>query len=269
MPRVAAGAPVSVARSATQPRNWRRSLVFNGFMKRSILAFAVAVLTAGGLPSGASAQAIELGQTSTGLVAPVCPKGVSQANCTIVLTQVTALETLRDGSAYPTTVKKAGEVVAFTLGLSALSTDKATVKQDISFLNSSYGGVTEAALTVLRPLGPRKSFQWGVAAESPVYHLQRYLGQVVEFPLAQPLPVVPGETIALSVPTWAPVLSFDLAPKSFAYRQSRKANCTHPASALQAQLTIGASATYKCDYPGTRVEYTATEITTPTPNPGS
>ncbi len=236
-------------------------------MKRSLLALAAAALTAGGLPSWASAQAIELGQTSTGLVSPVCPKGVSQANCTIVLTQVTAVETLRDGSAYPTTVKKAGEVVAFTLGLSALSTDKATVKQDISFLNSAYGGVAEAQLTVLRPLGPRRTFQWGVAAQSPLFHLERYLGQVVQFPLAQPLPVVPGEAIALTVPTWAPVLSFDLPPKSFAYRQSRKANCTHPASAIQAQLTIGAAATYKCNYAGTRVEYTASEITSPTPNP--
>jgi hypothetical protein len=186
-----------------------------------------------------------------------------------VLTQVTALETIRDGSNYPTTVHKAGEVVAFTLGLSALSTDKATVKQDISFLDSAYGGTAEAELTVLRPLGPRSGFQWGVAAQSPVYHLARYLGQVVEFPLTQPLPVVAGEAIALTVPTWAPVLSFGLTPKSFAYRQSRKANCTHPASAIQAQLTIGASATYKCDYAGTRVEYTATEITSPTPNPGS
>ena len=238
-------------------------------MNRTFLAFAAAAVTAGVMPSWASAQEVELGQTATPLVAPVCPKGVSQANCTIVLTQVTALETIRDGSNYPTTVKKAGEVVAFSLGLSSLSSDKATAKQDISFLNSAYGGVAEAQLTILRPLGPRNHFQWGVAAQSPVYHLQKYLGQVVQFPLAQPLPVVPGETVALTVPTWAPVLSFDLPPKQFAYRQSRKANCTHPASALQAQLTIGASATYKCDYAGTRVEYTASEVTSPAPNPAA
>jgi hypothetical protein len=95
--------------------------------------------------------------------------------------------------------------------------------------------------------------------------LQPYLGQVVQFPLLTTLSVSPGEVIGLSVPTWAPVLSFDLLPKRFAYRQSRTANCNHPASAIQAQLSIGATASYLCNYPGTRVEYTATEVTTPVP----
>lgn len=235
-------------------------------MKRSLLAIAAAILMAGVLPALASAQEVELGATATPLVAPVCPTGVSQADCTIVLTQVTALATLRDGVAYPTTVRKAGEVVALTVGVSALSTDKTTVNSDVKFLDSTYGGSPAAQLTVLRPMGKRANFQWAVAAQSPAFQLQNYLGQVVQFPLSQPLSVVPGETIALTVPTWAPVLSFDLPTTKFAYRQSRRANCTHPPTAIQAQLTIGDSAQYKCDYAGTRVEYTAEEITSPTPN---
>jgi hypothetical protein len=236
-------------------------------MKRSSLAGVLTILTAAALPAAASAQEIELGQTAGApLVAPVCPANVSQADCTIVLPQVTALETIRDGAAYPTKVKKPGEVVAFTLGLSALSTSAKTASSDISYLNSKYGGVAEAELTVLRPVGVANKRVWAVAASSPVYPLASYLGQVAQFPLAQSLPVVPGEVIALTVPTWAPVLSFDLAPKSYAYRQSRKANCTQSPASLQAQLSIGASASYQCDYAGTRVEYTATEITSPTPN---
>ena len=219
-------------------------------------------------PASASAAQVEVGATSTPLVAPVCPAGVSQAACTIVLTQVTALETIRDGVDYPTTVKKAGELVAFTVGLSALSTDKATVKQDIHFLDTTYGGTAQAQLTVLRPIGKRSLRQWQLAAQSPPFHLQPYFGQVVQFPLTTELPVVPGEVIALTVPTWAPVLSFQLTPTKFAYRQSRKANCTHPASSTQAQVTMGATAQYGCDYAGTRVEYTATEVTSPSPTPG-
>jgi hypothetical protein len=95
--------------------------------------------------------------------------------------------------------------------------------------------------------------------------LQPYLGQVVQFPLTTPLPVKPGDVVALSVPTWAPVLTFNLPPKKFAYRQSRSANCKNPAATEQAQLTIGSTASYGCNYPGTRVEYTATEITDPAP----
>jgi hypothetical protein len=239
-------------------------------MKRSSLAcaaVAAAAVAAAAVPTAASAQEIELGQIAGApLVAPLCPTGVSQADCTIVLPQVTALETIRDGVDYPTKVRKPGEIVAFTLGLSALSTSAATVKSDIAYLDSTYGGAASAELTVLRPVGPASRRVWTVAAESPAYALQPYLGQVVQFPLSQALPVVPGEVLALTAPTWAPVLSFDLAPKEYAYRQSRKADCTHTVTSLQAQLAIGNAAPYDCDYAGTRVEYTATEVTTPAPN---
>lgn len=236
-------------------------------MKRSALALSAAALTVGLAPSAAFAQEVQVGATSSPLVAPACPKGVSQANCTIVLTQVTALETVRDGVTYPTRIHHAGEIVSFTLGLSALSSDRKTVQQDVSFLDSSYGGPAQAELTVLRPRGKSSSFGWSVAAASAPVKLERYLGQVAEFPLSQPLPVVPGETLALTVPTWAPVLSFNLDAKKFAYRQSRRASCGRPAAALQAQLTIGQSAKYGCDYGGTRVEYTAREILSPSANP--
>ncbi|MBV9338952.1 MAG: hypothetical protein JO243_23940, partial [Solirubrobacterales bacterium] len=53
----------------------------------------------------------------------------------------------------------------------------------------------------------------------------------------------------------------------FAYRQSRSRNCNNPPAASQAQLTVGQSARYACDYPGTRVEYSATEISNPVPTP--
>jgi hypothetical protein len=244
-------------------------------MKRSLLATfasAGAVMALG--PSLASAQVIELGATKTPLVAPTCPANVTPANCTIVLTQVTGLETLRDGTAYPTTVTKPGVIVAFTLGLSRLSSNAATARSDISFLDHTYGGTTQAAITVLKPVGPRRKRGWQVVAESPIFHLQPYLGTVVQFPLAAPLVVgeppmaAPlrvdkGDTIALSVPTWAPVNTFGLDPKKFAFRQSRMANCAHPASTEQAQLSIGDVTQYLCPYTGTRVEYSATEVTTP------
>ena len=67
-------------------------------MKRiCLLAAAVSALGVLIAPAAASAQVIELGATSTPLAAPSCPAGVTPANCRIVLTQVTALETIRDG----------------------------------------------------------------------------------------------------------------------------------------------------------------------------
>lgn len=211
----------------------------------------------------ASAAVIELGSTATPLVAPACPKGVSASNCTIVLTRVTALETIRDGIAYPTTVTKAGRIVAFTVGLSRLNANRATTHSDIHFLDHTYGGTTRAAITVLKPVGSKARRQWSVVAESPVIHLQPYLGQVVQFPLATSLPVTPGEVVALTVPTWAPVLSIQVPSSRFAYRQSRSTGCSNAPAHSVAQLKPGQTAQYRCNYPGTRVEYSATEVTNP------
>ena len=224
-------------------------------------AAAAVALAAVAFPAAAYATWKELGATSSPLVAPVCPTGVSSSNCTIILTRVTAVETIRDGVDYPTTVTKAGRITAFTIGLSQLSTSKSTQKSYIHYLDSTYGGTTRVALTVLRSAGGKKSdFAWNVVAESPIYHVEPYLGSVVQIPLESSIEVKPGDVIALTTPTWAPVLSIDLDTKKFAYRQSRSGNCSSPPATDQAQLASGQSAQYQCDYPGTRLEYSATEV---------
>ncbi len=233
-------------------------------MKRSLALGAVLTAGAVAVPAGAaSAAIIELGATKTPLAAPACPPNVAPAQCTIILTRVTALETLRDGVAYPTTVKHAGRIVAFTVGLSSLSNSRATRLSDIKFLDHQYGGTTRVAVTVMKPSGAKRLRQWKVVAESPIFHVQPYLGEVVQLPLPTTLPVARGDVVALTTPTWAPVLSIDLTTSKFAYRQSRATNCSATPIISGAQLTVGASARYGCDYPGTRVEYSATEVTMP------
>jgi hypothetical protein len=224
---------------------------------------SVFTLAAALVPATAVAATIELGATKSPLVAPVCPPNVSSAQCTIVLTRVTALETLRDGIAYPTTVKKAGRIVAFTVGLSKLSSSKSTQKTYIHFLDQTYGGTAQLAVTVLKPVGKHSSFRWQAVGTSNLFHVIPYLGQVVQLPLETSIEVKPGYVVALSTPTWAPVLTINQPTSKFAYRQSRSANCNNPPSTSQAQITTGSTATYSCNYPGTRVEYTATEVTYP------
>ncbi len=232
-------------------------------MKRSCLASAATIVAAVGLvPASASAQIVELGAPKTALVAPSCPKGVTSANCTIILTQVTALETSTDSVANPTTVTQPGEIVAFTVGLSSLSSNRTTRKNDIHYLDGAYGGTTRVAVMVLQPSGASKLHKWTVAAQGPLIHVQPYLGEVVQFPLATALPVKPGDVIALTTPTWAPVLSIMMGAQ-FAYRDSRSTGCLQTPPPLTTTLTIGASAIFGCSYPTTRVEYSATEVTTP------
>ena len=236
-------------------------------MKRFSLVTAGSLAVAAlGLPAIATARIIELGQTMTPITAPTCPKGASPSACFIILTRTTALQTASDGVSNPTTVKNDGWIVAFTVGLSQLSTNKTTEHNYLRTLDQAYGGTPQLALTVLKP-GPKN--QYTVAAQTPVYHVTPFLGLTLQEPLALPptfatftaLPVKKGDVIGLTVPTWAPVLTYNLDSTKFVYRQSRMANCKNAAGAQTAQLTVGESTRYTCQYAGTRVEYSATEIT--------
>ena len=234
-------------------------------MKCSMMVAAAACIASSAAPAVAAAQTVELGLTKSPVVAPSCSATIAPTDCKIVLTRSTALETIRDGIDYPTTAKASGEIVAFTVGLSALSTNLKTAHSEIQGLDHAYGGTTQAAVAVLQPSGAHSKFSWQLQAVSPVIHLQPYLGTVTQFPLATPLPIAAGDTVGLSVPTWAPVLSIGLTATGFAYRQSRKSNCGSPAGLDQAMFTLQVTDVFGCDYTGTRVEYSATEITTPQP----
>jgi hypothetical protein len=229
------------------------------------MAAGAACIASAAVPTVAAAQTVELGLTHSPVVAPSCPSTIAPTDCKIVLTRSTALETIRDGTNYPTTATKSGEIVAFTVGLSGLSTNTKTAHSEIQGLDHAYGGTTQAAVAVLKPIGAHKSWQWQLQAVSPVVHLQPYLGTITQFPLATPLPIAAGEAVGLSVPTWAPVLSIGLTATAFAYRQSRKSNCGSPAGVDEAMFTLQVTDVFGCDYTGTRVEYSATEITTHQP----
>lgn len=228
-------------------------------------AFAAGILAFAAVP--ALASIIELGgQTTTGLIAPKCPPGPA-ANCKIVLDELTAIETVRDGTKYPTTVKKSGWLVAWTIGLSILSPDPTTERKYIHQLDHNYGGTTRAQIVVLKPVGPHRQFKWQMVAAGPIVHLQPYLGSVAQLVLPKPIRVLKGEVIGLNVPTWVPVLSINLSTKSFAYRQSRSTSCQfapgQSGAPAPVNQVLGTTVAYGCDYPGTRIEYSATEVTDP------
>lgn len=233
-----------------------------------LFSLVTAGLVAGALalvPGTAAANIVQLGQTATPLQAPQCPAGVSPSKCYIILTRTTAVQTTSDGAVNPTVVKKSGWIVAFTVGLSRLSTNASTERTFLHTLDSTYGGTPQLELTVMKP-GPKNRYT--IVAQTPTYHVLPYLGLVLQQPLSLPptfatftaLPVKAGDVIGLTVLTWAPVLSYNLSSTRFSYRQSRMENCKNPAGSQTAQLTVGESTRYLCQYAGTRVEYTASEV---------
>jgi hypothetical protein len=184
---------------------------------------------------------------------------------------------LSTGTAYPTTAPHKGRIVAFTVTPASVTAadingTKATkTTPALPGLNATYGGPSEVAITVLRPsttstkVGPGDRF-YKVIAESPLFKLQPYFGHLVQFVLAQSLPVSQGDIVALTVPTWAPLLSVNLTKSQFGWRASRTTGCTNY-TVQTAQLLVGNSTQYRCYFSATRVDYTATEITLPVPPP--
>jgi hypothetical protein len=236
-------------------------------MKRFSLAVAAGL---GALcllgPGVASAQIVELGQTSgSPVAAPACPSGVALANCLIVLTRTTAVQTESNGVVNPTKVTKDGWIVAFTVGLSNLTPNAKTELSLLKGLDAKYGGPPQIVLSVLKP-GRRNKYT--VVAQSATFHVLPYLGSVLQQPLSLPptfstmtaLPVKKGDVVGLTVLTWAPVLTYNLTAGKYSYRQSRRANCVHAAGSQTAQTTLNSSQQYLCSYTGTRVQYSATEI---------
>jgi hypothetical protein len=217
------------------------------------------------LPAAASAQTVQLGETTTPLSAPACPKNSSLANCHIVLTRTTALQMMSDSVINPMRVNQQGWITSFTVGLSRLVAKPTERAGIIKGLDSRYGGAPELAISVLAPQ-PGNTYK--LVAQSGVYNLTPFLGQLLQQPMSLPprfssftaLPVLRGEVIGLTVPTWAPVLALDLPNTQFSYRQSRRANCNNPASVQTAETRVGGAATFGCYYAGTRLEYGATEV---------
>jgi hypothetical protein len=239
----------------------RSSAVITVFGALLVAAGATWAVAATNPPLGSQlGTSVQLGAPVTPVKAPACPTGVAPSKCLIVLTRSTAVETLTDGVAKPVKVSQPGEIVSFTIGLAQLSTNATQAATYIKNLNTAYGGAAQAQLTIVKP---GRNYKWTVVAEGPVVHLQPYLGYVVQFPLTTPLQVTPSESVALTVPTWAPILSYNLTASKYQYRQSRTSSCTKPAPTQTAQLVVSETASYLCAYPGTRVEYSATELTNP------
>ena len=216
-------------------------------MKRIPLGVALAVCLLGAAASTASAKTYELGASTDG-ASVSCPD-----NC-FVVTRTTALQVRTGTLRYPTTVPKSGRIVGFTLQLGSLS------DRQIHFFNSTYGGTSRVQLTVLREqTRPARSYE--VVATTGVFKVQPFFGTTVQFPLKTTLAARKGDIVALTVPTWAPVLAVNL-PKEDGWRASRAGSCTDLLTQT-AQMTLGNATQYKCLYQTARVTYTASLITTP------
>lgn len=221
-------------------------------MKRILLGLAASACALGVAASTAQARIYEIGESDVATTVS-CPD-----TCRVV-TRTTALQVATAGRTYPTTAPADGRVVALTVQLGSLTT------RQIRFFNRTYGGTPRVQLTVLRQDSRQRARRFYTAvAQSEVFRVTDYMGTTAQFPLETSLEVRKGDYLALTVPTWAPVLAVNLEQNN-GWRASRAGDCDDLATQT-AQLIVDREAQYKCLYQTAKLTYTATMISTPRTN---
>jgi hypothetical protein len=215
-------------------------------MRRSATVTA-AITALALLPAAASAKIIEIGATPTQAV-PACPA----APC-LAVSRTTGYQAKVGTNRGLMTVPANGRLVAWTIGLSKPNTAQ------VKFFTQELGGPAQAGITVLK-VGDH--LRDTVKAQGPLVTLAPYFGSTAQFPLATAIPVLKGDLIALTVPTWAPALQVGLGGDT-SWRASRSKNKCKDNKTQTAQLNVGDKQQYYCLYRTARLVYTATLITYP------
>lgn len=244
-------------RRCTEDRIVDRVFVLNAGMRRhSPVLFAAAALALAA-PSAASARVVELGAGSNGgdKATPSCP-----GNPCLAVTRTTGFQVSAGSARGMYTAPATGRVVAVTLKLGKPSASQ------IDFFNRQAGGTARVRVAVLRPGGTVAGTpQYVLNAQSDDFDVAAYFGQSVQIPLYTSLLVRKGYVVALTVPTWAPVLAVSNLSNSFSWRSSRVAPCSTNPERQPAHTRAGTKRPYFCLYRPAQLTYTATIVTSPPP----
>jgi hypothetical protein len=223
-------------------------------MKRILLLTSVVAAAFAALPSAASARVIELGGTAD-TVPLNCP-GSADVTCVSAVRMTGYQGRASGGPKNPYYIRRDGLLVAFTLQLS-----KPTA-EEIAFFNGNFGTPASARISVLRRGDTRKTrLQHRLINQSDRFRLDPYFGSKPTFVFDEPIPVKKGNWIALTVPTWAPLLATPVDRANW-WRSSRpKGSCRPPGSLRQfAMEDLREVNTFGCTYHGARLIYSATYV---------
>ncbi len=219
--------------------------------RKALISLAAGTALMLALPGFSLATLTEVGviPATTPPTTPSCPTSPCLA-----LTRTTGFQVKVGTTRSLVTVPREGSIVAWTVSLG-----KPNASQ-VKFFNSNEGGTASAALAILRPQH-KPNLSYKLIAQSPTVQLEKYFGKTAQFPLASSLIAKKGDIIALSVPTWAPVLALGFNNET-SWRASRpRSSCS--STSIQSVQSVGAAVQYYCLYRQARLTYSATLISTP------
>jgi hypothetical protein len=236
-------------------RSDRRALVFNALaMKRVLLPLAISA-TLLALPSAASARIVELGKVRDPAT-PACPSSPCLALAKTTGYPVRS-DSRRDIMVVPKSIKE-GRVFGFSLTLGKPNT------RQIDFFNQRTGGPATVRIAIIKPYRRTANrYRFVLNAQSEDFQVQPWFGQTVQlFFRERTLKVRAGYIVALTVPTWAPVLATGMTETN-SWRASRGKPCADTTLSQPPQVTPGSVVQYFCNYRRERPLYTALIGVTP------
>jgi len=157
---------------------------------------------------------------------------------------------------FPTRVRgRNGWLVAFSL---TLGDPNAEQRQ---FFNRLWRKPASARISVLDPEpveGDRRNRRqrYRLVKQSPVYDVRSWFGKKAWFVLRRRIHVSKGQVIALTLPTWAPVLATDLRRRE-RWRSSRNRDLCDELERNSARQKIGKLREYRCRHNTARLLFTA------------
>jgi hypothetical protein len=223
-------------------------------MKRFVLLTSLLAASLASLPQAASARVIELG--ATGDAAPLNCPGTTDNPCVAAVRMTGFQGRAAGGPKNPYYIRRDGHLVALTVQLAKPSTE------EVNFFESNFGSPSMARISVLRRGETRKTrLNFRLINQSERITLDPYFGSKPTFVFDRPVPVKKGNWIALTVPTWAPLLAPHLDRANW-WRSSRsKGSCEPPKSLRQfAMEDLRQVNVFGCTYHGARLLYTATYV---------
>jgi hypothetical protein len=220
-----------------------------------LLSLAAAALT---LPSAASARVIELGAGVMAGVKPNCPP----ADKCEVASRMTGYQ-IRAGATggavrNPFRIPRAGYIVAFTVALGKPDRDA------IAFFNDSFGPPAVKLAVLRQGKRGRKRLDHRLMVQSKSYPVSHFFLSRPTFAFSRPMRVRRNNIVALTVPSWAPILASNLTRTDW-WRSSRPRRTCKNTAQQAAQQTLRRVVKYQCGYRTARLLYSATYVPDPRP----
>jgi hypothetical protein len=223
-------------------------------IKRFALLISVLAVAGATLAPAASARYVELGSQADA-AALNCP-GTTESPCVAAVRMTGYQGRASGGPKNPYYIRRDGFLTTFTVQLAK------PTPEEVKFFNDNFGTPSTVRVSVLRKGTTRKTrLDHRLIRQSDTFELDRYFGSKPTFVFDRPIPVKKGNWIGITVPTWAPLLSTNLARTNW-WRSSRaKGSCEPPKSLRQfAMEDLRQVNEFGCTYHSARLLYTVTYV---------